>query len=149
VTVVFDMDNTLVDELGAGVRPGMRELLEALGREGHVLVLWTSSRRERAVDILREHDLRRHFRRCLFREDYDPEDKGLPKDIRKVGGDVLVDDDPALIDYVRSVGRRGVLVAPYRKGAAVKPGEAEGIRRDIGRGKRPFGGLFGGKGGTR
>ena len=39
MTIIFDMDNTLVDEFGATVRPGMRALLNRLKKENHVLIL--------------------------------------------------------------------------------------------------------------
>ncbi|MCX7039575.1 MAG: hypothetical protein NT005_10655 [Spirochaetes bacterium] len=53
MVAVFDMDNTLV--------------------------LGTSSRRDRAIEILREHDLRRYFKACICREDYDPDEQDVPK----------------------------------------------------------------------
>jgi len=116
VTIVFDMDNTLVDSFGASVRPGIVALLEKLRTEGHRLILWMNSGRKRAEEILRLHDLRRLFRVCVFREDYDPNDRGIPKDIRKVRGDLLIDDDPAEIAFTQSVGRKGYLIRPYRGG---------------------------------
>jgi FMN phosphatase YigB (HAD superfamily) len=138
MTVVFDMDNTLIDELGSTVRPGMTGLLEALRKEGHVLVLWTNSRKQRALGILRDLDLRRHFSQCIFREDYDPEERDLPKDIRRVRGDILIDDDPALISYVGSIGKKGILISPYRKGARADPGELASIHREVNRRKGLF-----------
>lgn len=133
MTIVFDMDNTLVDELGAAVRPGIPALLQRLRKDGHTLVLWTNSRRERAVEILRLHGLRPHFAKCLFREDYDPDDRGLPKDIRKVEADLLVDDDPALCDFVRAHGGRAVQVSSYRKGRAASLEELRELYRSISR----------------
>jgi phosphoglycolate phosphatase-like HAD superfamily hydrolase len=115
MNIVFDMDNTLVDELGATKRPGIDQLLVRLGAEGHVLHLWTTSGRDRAVTILRDHDLRRYFKTCVYREDFDPDRKGLGKDIRKIGGDVLVDDDLKQINYMKAIGKKGVLVESYRK----------------------------------
>jgi len=142
MTIVFDMDNTLIDEFGSAVRPGMTDLLEALRGEGHVLVLWTNSRRQRAMDILRDLDLRRHFSKCICREDYDPEERDIPKDIRKIGGDILIDDDPALVAHVESTGRRGILITPYRKGRTMDRGELTSIHGQINRRKKPFFGLF-------
>jgi FMN phosphatase YigB (HAD superfamily) len=131
MTIAFDLDNTLVDSFGAAVRPGIARLLSRLRAEGHTLILWTNSRRERALDILRLHDLRRHFRTCICREDYDPDEKDLPKDIRRVSGDILVDDDPQAIAYLRSLGRKGILVRPFRKGSAVGRGEMTRIYDQI------------------
>lgn len=51
--VVFDMDNTLVDSFGSEARPGIVGLLQKLRQEGRTLVLWTNSRRDRAMEILR------------------------------------------------------------------------------------------------
>jgi FMN phosphatase YigB (HAD superfamily) len=131
VTIVFDMDNTLVDEFGAAVRPGMAALLARLRRDGHRLVLWTNSRRERAVEILRLHGLRPNFVKCLYREDYDPQERGLPKDIRAVGGSLLVDDDPDLCAFVRGNGGQAVQVSPYRKGGAANLDEVRDLYRAI------------------
>jgi phosphoglycolate phosphatase-like HAD superfamily hydrolase len=138
--VVFDMDNTLVDELGATVRPGIVGLLEQLRKDGHTLVIWTSSRRERASEILAHHGLRRHFRACICREDYDPDDKGIPKDIRRIKGDILVDDDPDAVRYVRLVGRKGFQITPYRKNASVDKRELVSLYAAIGKPKARRGG---------
>lgn len=138
VTIVFDMDNTLVDSFGSMVRPGIVELLLKLRNNGHVLVLWTNSRRERALEILRSHDLRRHFKACIFREDYDPEEKDVPKDINSIKADFLVDDDPDAIRYVRSTGRRGFLIRPYRKGAPIDRAELAQLYSAIARPRRLF-----------
>jgi phosphoglycolate phosphatase-like HAD superfamily hydrolase len=78
MTIVFDLDNTLVDALGSTVRPGIAELLGRLHREGHSLILWTNSRKERAQEILRLHNLRRLFQACIYREDYDPAERDVP-----------------------------------------------------------------------
>ncbi|HEX3047420.1 MAG TPA: NIF family HAD-type phosphatase, partial [Bacillota bacterium] len=94
MNIVMDMDNTLTDEFGSSVRPGIINFLETLKRDGHVLILWTNSTKERAVTILKDHRLHFYFSRFIFREDYDPQNIGLPKDIRKVEGDLLIDDDP-------------------------------------------------------
>lgn len=114
--IVFDMDNTLVDEWGATLRPGMVSLLTRLRNDRWQLVLWTNSRAERARDILRHHDLRHYFDHCLYREDYDPDNSGNRKDIRMVGGRLLIDDDPREIEYVRGLGLAALAVQPYRRG---------------------------------
>ena len=142
MVVVFDMDNTLVDAFGSMVRPGIVGLLGRLQKDGHTLVLWTNSRRDRAIEILRLHDLRRHFKACICREDYDPNEQDIPKDIRRIKGDILVDDDPEAIAYVRSTGRKGFLIRPYRKGAAADPKELAGLYEAVRRAKGFFGGGF-------
>jgi phosphoglycolate phosphatase-like HAD superfamily hydrolase len=136
MTIVFDLDNTLVDEFGAAPRPWIAELLGRLQQEGHALVLWTNSRRERALEILRRLELRGYFRRCICREDYDPEEKDVPKDIRKVHGDLLIDDDPQAVAYVRSTGRRAILIRAFRKGRAADRRELAEIYRCCCRTKR-------------
>jgi len=135
------MDNTLVDSFGASTRPGIAALLERLLREGHTLILWTNSRGERAHEILRLHDLRKFFGIRICREDYDPEDRDVPKDIRRVRGDLLMDDDPAEIAFVKSVGKKGFLIRPYRKGTKPAGKELTELYRAISRGQR-FLGLF-------
>jgi FMN phosphatase YigB (HAD superfamily) len=142
LVIVFDMDNTLVDELGSSVRPGIVALLQRLRTDGHTLVLWTNSRRERAMQILLEHDLKRHFRACICREDYDPDEQDVPKDIRRIKGDILVDDDPHAIAYVQAIGRKGFLIRPYRKGAAGDRKELADLYATIGRAKGILGKLF-------
>ena len=131
MTIVFDMDNTLVDEFGTAVRPGMAALLSRLRKDGHTLVLWTHSTRARAREILRLHGLRPHFASCVFREDYDPDELGLPKDIGKVKADLLIDDDPALCERVRATGRHALQVSSYRKGAAASLDEIRELYRSI------------------
>lgn len=130
------MDNTLADELGQRARPGMIELLQRLAADGHALALWTSSTRARAKRILADHGFAPLFPEQVFREDYDPDNKGLPKDIGRIGGQVLVDDDPKQIAFVESRGLRGVLVKSYRG----KP-EDQSVVRDVEKAIR--GGLFG------
>jgi len=142
MVVVFDMDNTLVDAFGSMVRPGIVGLLGRLQKDGHTLVLWTNSRRDRAIEILRLHDLRRHFKACICREDYDPDEQDVPKDIRRIKGDILVDDDPEAIAYVRSTGRKGFLIRPYRKGGAADRKELADLYRTIGKAKGILGGMF-------
>lgn len=111
MNLVFDMDNTLTDEFGSSARPGIHELLTKLRREGHTLILWTNSTADRARTILVEHDLRPFFSSFRFREDYDPQNKGFPKDIRKVEGSFLMDDDPAEIRYTQKIGKEAFLIA--------------------------------------
>jgi phosphoglycolate phosphatase-like HAD superfamily hydrolase len=142
VTVAFDMDNTLVDSFGSSVRPGIVDLLTRLRREGHVLVLWTNSRRDRALEILRRHNLRRHFKTCICREEYDPDEKDVPKDIRRIKADLLVDDDPDAIAWVRSTGRRGFLIRPFQKGTPVDRAELARLYAEVSRPRGFLEGLF-------
>jgi phosphoglycolate phosphatase-like HAD superfamily hydrolase len=129
MVIVFDMDNTLVDEFGASVRPGIIELLTKLKNQEYTLILWTNSRKERAVGIILDNNLRQFFSKFIFREDYDPEEKGIPKDIRKVNGDILIDDYPEEIKYTKSIGKSGILVKSYRKNSKVEKDEFAELKK--------------------
>ncbi len=129
--VVFDMDNTLVDEFGSDLRPGIVGLLKRLKNDGHTLILWTSSTKGRAVTIIKDHKLRPYFTNCLFREDYDPEFKGLVKDIRRVDGDFLIDDDPKQIQFVQSIKKDGFLITSYRQRINLPKDELDQVYRAI------------------
>ncbi len=141
--IVFDLDNTLVDELGATVRPGIAALLSELRAAGHALALWTHSERGRAIRILRDHGLRVHFAEVVCREDYDPEDRGVRKDLRHVGGAFLVDDSPEEIEHVRGLGLRGFRISSYRRGSPPDLREIEELRRAIRRAGSWLGRLLG------
>ena len=136
--IILDLDNTIADEFGRRLRPGMVEFLETLAADGHELVLWTSSTRARAELILAEHDLERHFVRTICREDYD--DSG-PKNIAEIGGQAIIDDDPAQVDAAEASGALGLLITPYRGGPDPAPGELDEIAGKIHRLARP--GLWG------
>jgi phosphoglycolate phosphatase-like HAD superfamily hydrolase len=125
--IAVDMDNTLFDDFGQTVRPGIRKLLEALKADGHELILWTSSTRERAVQILAEHEVAPLFADFRYREDYDPANTGAFKDLRAIGADAIIDDDPKHVDFATSIGKIGILVASYR-GRALKPDDLAHVR---------------------
>jgi hydroxymethylpyrimidine pyrophosphatase-like HAD family hydrolase len=112
--IVFDMDNTLTDDFGGKIRPGIKALLQRLVSEGDTLILWTNSTTIRAKEILKKHDLKKYFKQFLYREDYAQDQKNVPKDIRKVNGDFIVDDDPMQVDYNKSIGKNGFLISSYR-----------------------------------
>ena len=65
--------------------------------------MWTNSTKLRAKEILLLHNLHHYFEKFIYREDYDPLNKGMYKDIRKIGGQLLIDDDPAEIQFVQSL----------------------------------------------
>ena len=118
--IVFDLDNTLTDDQGATLRPGMRDLLRRLRQDGHALSLWTHSTGNRARAILDDLDIGGFFSRVIAREDCEKDGFIAGKDIRTIQGDYLIDDDPAEIAFVRSLGKRGFLIEPYRR-----PGEGD------------------------
>ena len=129
--VVFDMDNTLTDDLGRHTRPGIVPLLERLQDEGYGLVLWTNSPGERAFSILEARDLARYFDAIVVREDNESWGPNPPKDIRRIGGDFLVDDNPAQIDFVKSIFKAGFLVQPFRVNPVENPTELARLYRAI------------------
>ena len=140
--IVFDMDNTLADEFGSTIRPGITDLLDRLSSDGHRLSLWTSSSKDRAEGILKDLGLRKYFKTCVFREDYDPKNEDLAKDIRRIKGDFLVDDDPKQIKYVKSIGKSGFLINPYRKGGNPDDDELKNLYKSIGKSGGRFSFLF-------
>jgi FMN phosphatase YigB (HAD superfamily) len=118
----MDMDNTLTDELGSSVRPGIPEFLDALSRN-HELVLWTNSTRARAVHILYENGLREYFSKIIAREDYDPENRGIRKDLRMYDLDAIIDDDPEEISFNKANKKLSFPVESYRKGKKMRDTE--------------------------
>lgn len=124
--IAIDMDNTLVDEMGSKERPGIKEFLDTLSA-GHTLYVWTNSTRARALYILGHHHLRKYFDGVIAREDYDPGEKGLRKDLRIYGFDILIDDDPEEIYYTIKSKKTGILVDSYRKHKKMDPRELDTI----------------------
>jgi hypothetical protein len=49
--IAIDMDNTIIDELGATLRPGIINFHEKVSIRNE-LILWTNSKRIRAIEIL-------------------------------------------------------------------------------------------------
>ncbi|MEM7182210.1 MAG: NIF family HAD-type phosphatase [Spirochaetota bacterium] len=116
MVIVFDMDNTLTDDFGIKTRPGMKDFLQDLRKEKHQLVLWTNSTKDRALAILKEQQLYHLFDKHIFREDYDPQNIGIAKDIRKVKGDMIIDDSPEEIAFARKIKKKFYQIEPYRLG---------------------------------
>jgi hydroxymethylpyrimidine pyrophosphatase-like HAD family hydrolase len=123
--IVFDMDNTLTDDFGKEVRPGIVKLLSRLKKEGFSMVLWTSSTKGRAREILSNHKLSQYFSEFIFREDYDPKRENLPKDIRTIKGDFLVDDDPRQIKFLNSFNIACFQITPFRAGRSTDQTELD------------------------
>lgn len=69
-TVAFDMDNTLADDHGGKTRPGMAEALKLLHERGIKLVVWTNSKGQRALDIMKARRLEPFFHALITRESY-------------------------------------------------------------------------------
>jgi hydroxymethylpyrimidine pyrophosphatase-like HAD family hydrolase len=124
--IAIDMDNTIIDELGSTLRPGIINFLEKLSKK-HELILFSNSRRIRAMEILDHFDLRKYFVKIISRENYDPEEKGLMKDIGLFDCDILIDDDTEEIKFTESKGKIGNIIEPYRKNKKMNEGELGGI----------------------
>jgi FMN phosphatase YigB (HAD superfamily) len=135
--IVFDMDNTIIDEFGSTVRPGMVDFIQNLQKLKCHLYLWTNSTRERAKSILYHHKLNQYFEKHIFREDYDPANTGKHKDIRELGAELLIDDDPNEIDFVHKLELKGYLIKPYRKNGSVDIQEYSNIMEMI-KGNKSF-----------
>jgi len=129
--IVFDMDNTLVDEFGRSTRPGMKALLQTL-KKRNTLSIFTTSTKARARKILRDHNLLEIFAHVICREDYAPnENDSLLKDIRIIKGDVLVDDDPKQVRHMKKLGKRGVQVSAFRHGKLCPENELNIIKNQL------------------
>ncbi len=124
--IAIDLDNTIIDELGSTVRPGITQFLDTLSLK-HELILWTNSKRIRAIEILDYFDLRKYFSKIISRENYDPEEIGLKKDIGTFNYDIIIDDDTEEIEYNVNRGKIGILVEPYRKGKKLNEKELDNL----------------------
>jgi len=109
-----------IDEFGSATRPSIIEFLDNLKNKNLNMYLWTNSTKTRAKEILFYHKLYQYFVKFIYRKDYDPLNKGIHKDIRKICGELLIDDDPSEIEFVKKIGCKGYLIKPYRKSSKVK-----------------------------
>jgi TFIIF-interacting CTD phosphatase-like protein len=64
--IVLDMDNTIIDELGSTLRPGIKKFLKKISAK-HELILWTNSKKPRAMEILEYFDIRKYFVKNNFK----------------------------------------------------------------------------------
>ena len=126
--IAIDMDNTIIDEFGSTLRPGILDFLEEISSR-HELILWTNSKRIRAIEIIDHFDIRKYFAKIISRENYDPREIGLRKDISQYDYDILIDDDPEEIKYCENRGKTGILVEAYRKDKKVNENEFEEIKK--------------------
>jgi len=124
--IAIDMDNTIIDEFGSTLRPGILYFLEEISTR-HELILWTNSKRIRAMEIIDHFDIRKYFTKIISRENYDPQEIGLSKDISQYDYDILIDDDSEEIKYNESRGKIGILVETYRRNKKVNENEFEEI----------------------
>jgi phosphoglycolate phosphatase-like HAD superfamily hydrolase len=131
VRITIDMDNTIIDELGSTLRPGIINFLEKASIKNE-LILWTNSKRIRAMEILDYFNLRKYFVKIISRENYDPEEKGIRKDIAEYNYDIIIDDDIDEVEYNKKNGKVGILVEAYRKNKKIDENEMEKIIEEYG-----------------
>jgi len=124
--IAIDMDNTIIDEFGSTLRPGILDFLEDISAR-HELILWTNSKRIRAMEIIEHFDIRKYFTKIISRENYDPQEIDLRKDISQYDYDILIDDDPEEIKYNESRGKTGILVETYKKDKKIDENEFKQI----------------------
>jgi predicted HAD superfamily phosphohydrolase YqeG len=124
--IAMDMDNTIIDELGSTLRPGIMNFLEKISKR-HELILWTNSKKIRTNEILEYFKLKKYFIKIISRENYDPKMQGIKKDIETYNYDIIIDDDIEEIDYNKNKGKIGILVESYRKNKTMDENELEKI----------------------
>ena len=124
--IVIDMDNTIIDDLGSTLRPGIINFFEKITIKNE-LILWTNSKRIRTIEILDYFKIRKYFTKIISRENYDPEENGKRKDIGKYNYDIIIDDDIEEIEYNKNNGRIGILVEAYRNNKKIDETELEKI----------------------
>jgi len=132
--IYFDLDNTLIDELGETVRPGMFELLDSFKANTLQLSIWTASTKNRAEPIIQNLGLASYFTSFVYRNDYDPDAtfaKTQAKDIRFGDGDMLVDDSKRHCDFTESIGLRAFKVTPFVSYKNTDPLELEELHRFV------------------
>jgi hypothetical protein len=114
--IYWDLDNTLIDELGQAVRPGIIELLESFKANNLQLSIWTASTKNRAEPIIHNLGLAGYFTSFVYRDDWwgDATFKETPpKDIRFGDGDMLIDDSPRHCKFVESIGLKAFHIKPF------------------------------------
>lgn len=117
VRIVFDLDQTLMGLRHDGRLMLNRRLLgvaQKLRRDGNTLILWTFGNRKwwrKAASMFPV--LREVFQEIYSRDELPgrvTQGRGFPepvKDIRLIQGDVLIDNDPAHIEWARRHGMAG------------------------------------------
>ena len=79
------------------------------------------------MEIIEHFDIRKYFAKIISRENYDPQEIDLRKDISQYDYDILIDDDPEEIAYNESRGKTGILVETYKKDKKVDENEFKQI----------------------
>ena len=119
--VVFDLDGTLIDGNG-NLRPGAIDLLNSLKNKGVDVALWTHSPYDRTEMILKDTGLDNYFdikdkNQVVTREDYaGGGNEHTFKDIKKIGGDVLIENDPIQAQQQLAAGNYALQTSTYKGG---------------------------------
>ena len=79
------------------------------------------------MEIIDHFDLRKYFSKIITRENYDPQEKNLPKDISEYDLDILIDDDIEEINFNINKGKKAILISSYRKNKKVNENELKEI----------------------
>ena len=79
------------------------------------------------MEILDHFGIRKYFMKIISRENYDPQEKGIMKNIGEYDVDILIDDDIEEIKYNERNGRTGILVSAYRKNKKINENELHEI----------------------
>jgi len=124
--IAIDMDNTIIDELGSTLRPGIIDFLEELSSR-HELILWTNSKRIRTMEIIDHFPLRKYFSKIITRENYDPNEVDLPKNISEYNIEIIIDDDIKEINFNINKGKKAILISSYRKNKKANENELKEI----------------------
>jgi len=124
--IAIDMDNTLIDEFGSTLRPGIIDFLEKISKNNE-LILWTNSKRIRTLEIIEYFNLRKYFNKIITRENYDPNENNLRKNIKEYDYDIIIDDDKEEIEYNENNGKIGILIEPFRKNKKMEENELNNI----------------------
>ena len=124
--IAIDMDNTIIDEFGSTLRPGIIDFLEKISKNNE-LILWTNSKRIRTLEIIEYFNLRKYFNKIITRENYDPNENNLRKNIKEYDYDIIIDDDKEEIEYNENNGKIGILIEPFRKNKKMEENELNNI----------------------
>ena len=126
--VVIDLDGTLVGFRHDGTLALNRKLLRAasnLRAQGHTMILWTLGNRKWWREVARQYPVLRQLFHEVYSRDELPgrvtEGRGFPeavKDLRIVNGDVLIDNEPAHLEWARRHGLQGRYILVPTFGAA-------------------------------
>jgi phosphoglycolate phosphatase-like HAD superfamily hydrolase len=144
--VVFDLDNTLIGSEGQ-VRPHAVELLDKLVGDQNEICIWTYGKKDETEAKLRAAGLEKYVSIVVAQEDYKVQElrQDTLKDIRKINGDILIDNRDNNVRNAQKAGIKAIKVSSYKGG---KSKDLRGLYRAISKalepeqeGRRPY--LFG------